>query len=175
MPQTKDEKVKLYAVIALAVVAAFIAYSRFGPKRGGASKSEAKTRAAGSSFIIPKLPVWLADFNSPLQVERAPYAPPSRDLFSPAASEGGKAEAPTAAPEEADKPEPKDEVAVQAEPALPRLSAVMMGSGGALAVIDGEILRVGHTIGAYTIEEIKRKHVILRDGKQRIMLKVGGQ
>lgn len=173
MAQTDSEKVKIYVVIALLIVAGFVAYWRFGPKKGQPSGAKAGATGAGSSFVIPELPAWLADFDSPLTTDRAPYAPPSRDIFKPA-NEAPASEKPTHANTSRVPRSDKPEVVTEKE-ALPQLSAVMMGAGEGLAVIDGEIFRVGESVGEYIVESIQRKRVVLRKGETQITLTIGAR
>ena len=53
------------------------------------------------------------------------------------------------------------------------LEGIMLGEGGtSIAVINGEILRVGETMGVFEVKAIRSNMVILQKGQERYTLKL---
>jgi hypothetical protein len=160
MTSGSDEKIKLYAVIGLLIVAALVGYFRFGrkPKATVRAAPDAAPVAAGALFDIPALPDWLGGDPLVLEAADALYVPPTRDLFAPHYAlpdgEGGPDGSPAAGT------------------GRPRLSAVMMGGQGAVAVINGQVLRVGESLGDYRVVDIQRGVAVLQAGTKRLVLRV---
>jgi len=159
MNSKSSEKIKLYAVIGLSIIAVIMAYVRFGPKPSRSSEPTIESAVVESAYGIPELPDWLAHAPTAIAAERLPDSSPIRDLFAPAE------EAPVAS-----TTRPPRSAGLDGQPFL---SAIMTGRQGALAVIDENILRVGEQIGKYTVAEIGRRHVVLRDGDTSLVLQVG--
>ena len=163
--QSQSEQIKFYVVIVLSIVAAVMAYFRFTDKpRPDAARADSPPAAA--LYDIPELPGWISsnaplmtvDSLPPVTVDSLPYTPPRRDIFAPVAETPPK----TAAHHE------KTRV-----PIAPRLSGIMQGVQGSQAIIDGKIVRVGGSVGEYTVSEISPRAVILTSPTDRLVLTVG--
>jgi hypothetical protein len=150
-----DDKVKLYAVIGLVVVAGIIAYFRFFNKPAK-SRPAPGQETSQVAYEIPALPDWLARDETVAARVRPAYAPPVRDIFTPAPD-------PKVDPEPEPEPEPEP-------PGPPKLTAVMMQGQEALAVISGQIVRKGEKIDDYTVLAIGRRRAVLEKGGVRIVL-----
>ena len=155
MANTSKEKIKLYVVIGLSVVAALLAYIRFVRKPTQGPGSRPAPGVAESVYEIPELPAWLSG-DSPLRLaESFPYRRPPRDIFAPADAASGKRR-----------------LAGENGGRL-RLSAVMMGPQGRLAVINNQVFGVGQHLGAYTVAEIGEREVVLLKGSTKLVLMMG--
>lgn len=168
MTKTGNEKTKIYAVIALLFVAAIIAYFRFGHKLRQPEGKRDVSNTEQSGFTIPELPPWLSDLDTPLTTTRAPYTKPSRDIFAPERETPSTDGATRDSAATAQKTHEAKE-----DQANPQLSAIMMGASGGLAVIDGEVLRIGETVKGYTVAEIRKNSVLLRKGEVTFVLNIG--
>lgn len=151
--QAKNEQIKLYAVIGLAIVAAVLAWFRFGGRLRASAPPTGEV-AMADSFLIPDLPPWIDSLSE--SVAAASYAPPARDIF---------VRVPEAIPEKRAPVEDPDEPS-----GPPRLGGIMQGARERLAVIDGKIVRVGDRVGAYTVREISRLGVVLTSAEGRLTL-----
>ncbi len=152
------EKIKLYIVIGLSCVAAVMAYFTFVRKPDKAGPV-AESGAADSMYEIPVLPDWLDEAAPTPELARSTYRAPSRSLFAPI-------------PDAPRKPvSPQRKFVPFMGP--PRLTAIMTGRMGAVAVINGTIMKEGQSIGEYTITEIGHDHAVLVQGESRLVLKVG--
>ncbi len=157
--QAQPEKIKVYIVIVLLIVAAIMAYFRFFSK-SRTSVSQTVSASAADLYDIPRIPAQMSEVFSPAADEKAPYAPPRRDIFAPMAA---------APPELVDTLDTTNRVADR----RPNLSGIMHGAHGTQAIIDGKIVRVGETVGGYTVSEIGQRQVILTSPTERLVLTVG--
>ncbi len=157
--QAQPEKIKIYIVIVLLIVATIMAYFRFFGK-SRTSASQAINASAADLYDIPEIPAQMRAAFSPATDETAPYEPPRRDIFAPMAA---------APPELVDSLDTPHRVADR----RPNLSGIMRGAHGSQAIIDGNIVRVGETIGGYTVSEISQHQVILTSPTERLVLTVG--
>lgn len=159
MGNMSKQRIELIAVIALAVVAAVIAYFRFVRKPASQPPSGIPGAVEASGHEIPELPDWLLGADSADFRQRPPYARPARDLFAPVEETSVHQPEPTPTPSSIDVP--------------PVLTAVMRGAQGTLAVISDKVVGVGDKIGKYTVVEIGRQHAVLLSGDTRSLLQLG--
>ncbi len=157
--QAQTEKIKIYVVIVLLIVAAIMAYFRFFGK-SRTSASQTISASAADLYDIPKIPAQRSAAFSPAADETAPYAPLRRDIFAPMA---------VAPPGLVDRLDTPHRVADR----RPSLSGIMQGAKGAQAIIDGKIMSVGENVGGYTVSEISQRGVILTSPTERLVLTVG--
>jgi len=156
MDSLSKGKIELIAVIALACIAAVVAYLRFGRGSGTDSPAETVETTLESGYEIPSLPDWLADADADLLYERPAYVPPARDLFAPVVEEPS--------PEPEPRPEPR------LEKAVPVLSGIMRSTQGAVAVINDRLVAPGDSVGEYSVVEIRETEVVLQRGDERHVL-----
>jgi hypothetical protein len=150
MSRMPKQKVELIAVIALVLIAAAVAYFRFGRKASHRPRPNAATVVVldETDTVIPDVPDWIDKVSSADFQPRPAYTPPPRDIFEPV---------------------DRTQVISDREPAggtvamtrIFRLSGTMRGAEGILAVINGKIVSTGETIGKYTVGEIEGNSVIL--------------
>lgn len=148
MSKPSKQNIEKISVAALLVVAAAIAYIQFGPKPEKDKRPKASPVAAQGDIEIPDVPEWIADGDA-MQFEKRPeYAPPPFDIFEPVAHAPAQNTA-----------QQYGELAA-ATPVF-ALSGTMRGAEGILAVINGDIVSTGETIGKYTVGEIEDDSVTL--------------
>jgi len=155
--KTKGEKIKLYLVLSLAVVAAIVAYFRFFHKKGPSAlptmSTVGTTGRAPADLEVPKI-----DFKSMSpkklknSVDRIRKAVEIRDLFSPLTDPDQDA---------ARAKEPKEEPV----PTF-ALSGTILGGGSPIAIINNQFLRLGDEIQGFKVQKIEKNRVQLnRDGR----------
>jgi hypothetical protein len=153
---TRNERNKLYLVGALAVVAAIMAYVRFGHHRHASAAPRDDRPDDAELYAIPALPEWLGDRTPVKLAGPQPYVPPRRDLFAPEPAPGARA---GAASEEALAAGPK-----------PVLNGIMLGAQDPQAVVDGKVVHVGNRVGRYTVAAIGPREVVLTVATNRLVL-----
>jgi hypothetical protein len=158
MDKTNKKQVEFYAVVALVIVAAIVAYFRFFRRPTGAPRVDSDDAIAESTLEIPELPGWVADGAVVASQERPAYTPPPRDLFA------------RAIVKETSSGEPDP---VRRSPdGLPVLTGTMQGKGGrVLAIVNGQIIGVGGKVDGYTVTRIKEGEVVLERGDKRKVVK----
>ena len=108
----------------------------------------------------------------PEPTESAPAKPP--DAAAPTEAEP-KPQPPS--PAEAPAPEPKPAPEKKAPPAPPdtsgfKISSIMVGPRGGTAIINGQSIQVGETIGGAKVLEITRREVLVEIAGQRVALRM---
>ena len=162
MSKSKKERIQLYAVSALSLVLAVMAYFRFFRKPvNPIAAGHQGTEVAVVECEIPALPAWLASSASVTTIGPASYKPLERDLFAP--------HYPPPKPKRESNPDDR----VAALPGRLRLSAVMEGAKASIAAINGQLLRAGDKIEGYTVSAIHPRQVILKNGHDRLTLIIG--
>ena len=166
MPSETSERIKLYAVIALAIVAAAVAYFRFlhetGPKVPSppAPGPDSRAPAVTLDLELPEIDASLLE-DRRLGEKTADALPSTgiRDLFSRLTV--------------SQKPAPR-EIVRKAE--IPRASLKLKGTilGGKkpIAIINGQLLGTGDKIGGYEVLGIGKNEVLLRAGDEVLALEV---
>ena len=160
MATASKQQIELYAVIALGIVAAILAYFRFMHKPDPGVSSSGGEATAAPAYEIPALPAWLKGGSPTASVARPEYVPPSRDLFAPVE----EAPPPTVVPPREVKPRPQAD-------RVPVLSGTMKGARGAFAIINGSVVGIGDKVGKYVVTDIQRDTAVLQLGDARLVLK----
>ncbi|MDF1590181.1 MAG: hypothetical protein P1P89_01600 [Desulfobacterales bacterium] len=171
-----SEKIKLYLVIALALVAAVVAYFRFIHKR-----TEPVTPATVAGTPSPQTqfdldPAKTAQSQRP-RVSRPALTEPLRmdirDIFAPLRMP------PKPKPVVQPKPQvlskPMEKAPVVAPPAPPlnvELKGTVVGGNEPLAIINDKFVRLGEKVGDYQVVGITPSAVYLESGKHRKVLQV---
>ena len=154
----QSERIKIYVVVALSIVAAVLAYFRFfAQPRPPAPTPEADP--AEALYTIPDLSNGLKNYPSLGADGPRRYKPPSRDIFAPVEA---------AAPPESANPPGKHR-----EPEHPRLSSIMESMGRRRAIIDGKLVSEGERVGAYTVSSIGQRQVTLTSPGAQLTLTMG--
>lgn len=165
MAPRKNEKIKLYIVIGLAIVAAIVAYFRFVYTKTGADADIAGHAPGEVKFVVP--PIKKTKPGRQPQTRKMPVNTPFcmaiRDIFMPAPL-----------PVE---PKPIDPIITPVEPSpapigVLELKGTIIGGKAPMAVINNKFVRMGEKIDAYQIVKIDSNEVILRSGSDEIALHV---
>jgi len=157
MTAPKDQQVKLYIVIALAIVAMAVAYVRFF--RGSRPAPGPAAETAGAAVSSFDLDVTVPEIEPVFDGTPAPFRPVERDLFAPAPVHSAEA----AAADEPGRPGRRRTL---------KLKAVMSGSGGRMANISDRLVKEGDRLGRFTVGRISRDRVLLHEGERVYVLRV---
>ena len=162
MPVKKQERAKLYVLVALTVLMLLVGYVRFGDRKApGPSKAE-PLEAAAALLKVPAIDLDSLEQGthpaSPAEPERTAQA--IRDLFSPGNRHPVGAQG-TA-------PGPGDPVKETSF----RLRGVVAGGAAPMALINDRFVRAGDTIEGYRIARIEEKEVVLESGAQTLRLRM---
>lgn len=153
MAHMSKQKVEIIAVAVLVVIAAAVAYLRFGRKPSAAATAR-QPRMSESSLMeieVPTLPDWVKTSLDNGTTQAVSYVAPARDIFCPG--------------EEAEQ-RPGDPRRPGHTPGgLPVLTGITWGPAGGLAVLNGRVVAQGEKVGKYTVTEIAARHVVLTDGE----------
>jgi hypothetical protein len=176
---TKDERTKVYIIVALGVVFCLVGYFRFfyGSSDGTvgatqvAAPSAAAAHATAASAASPAAAPSLAPLTVPaINLPQAPHVKEPmrqamvgeavRDVFEPGKSVQRK--------------ESKPKVAAEAAPAQVQLtlSGMVYSSRNPVAIINGQFLRPGDRIGGYRVASIGPKEVYMKGDDREIVLRV---
>jgi len=163
-PQDKSKRVKNFIVVGLVIVAMIIAYFQFFHRKGRPQAGLETVPAASARIDLSQLresaqiqeskPGWSAP---------GPYHPLDRDIFAPMKRE---------VPEQAVSP---TETQVETTPPPPDLAlqGTIVTSSKRLAIINGQFLRLGDTVGEFEIVGIEKNRVLLARDDRRWELKLG--
>jgi hypothetical protein len=161
MAPKKNEKVKIYIIIGLLVVAAIVAYFSFVHKKNGAESDMAGHPPKKVNFDISQI--------QKVKPKRRPQEPglpvneflsmTIRDIFTP-----------VQLPTESDPP---IQVETAPEPiGVLELKGTIIGGKEPMAVINDKFVRMGEKIGEYQIVKIDPNEVVLRSGSHEEVLQV---
>lgn len=160
MPSQKSEKLKLYVVIGLLVVAAIVAYFRFVHKKdapGGNTTNGGLQKVKFDISLIKKTKPKTRRESTLLVNE--PFNIHIRDIFSPV-------QLPTESrPPGPVKPAPRPI-------GILKLKGTVIGGKEPVAVINDKFVRMGEKIGEYQIVRIDSNEVVLRSGSHEKVLQV---
>lgn len=149
--EKKDQKT-LMVLLALVCVAGVVAYRSFFQKKEGPRVAVA---AKAIEVNLPDTRQAIAVLRSSRPMERMPYRPVARDLFSPLIGT-----------DESGSPN----VAVQTEDLT--VEGIMLGDGEAFATINGVLYKVGDPVVGYVVASISEEHVLLRKGTEELILEL---
>ena len=161
MAPKKSEKVKLYIIIGLLVVAAIVAYFRFVHKKNGADADIASHPPKEVKFDVSQI--------QKIKPKRRPQEPrlpvneflsmSIRDIFTP-----------VQLPTESD---PLMQVEISPAPiGVLELKGTIISGNESMAVINDKFVRMGEKIGEYEIVKIDPNEVLLRSGSHEMALQV---
>jgi len=159
MPVMKTDRQRVVVLAAMIVIAALIAYFRFGrkPSKVTATTPPAETVAQVGTTDIDGL-LARAERSNPKKPEKYPAL--KRNLFVPGGRLAGLGDSADAVP--------------ISDAGIPlRVSSIMVGAGGSLATINGALLSEGQSVGGYSIDKITREFVHLRRGSRTFILTPG--
>ena len=168
MPTKRSEKVKQYLVIALAVIAALVAYFSF-------FRSGKDTPVKAAARPRPEAKVDLKKIEIPrLQGPKTIRIPSDallnfkiRDIFAAAALP------PEPEVEKKQKPAEKKNTGQKAAPTIRLdLQGTIIGGNNPLAIINNQFLGVGEKIGDYQIVAIAPNTVHLKAGRHQKVIRV---
>jgi hypothetical protein len=150
IPGNKSEQVKLSIVIALAIVAAIVAYFRFIHKGDGCNTEDVKVSHEQAQFDIPKTEKSLLKKpQQPVLLSNLTRREYIRDIF-----------APVKAPEKPAYPR-KKKALPKATGAL-QLKGTILGGKEPIAVINDKFVRTGDKVGEFQIVKILKNKVLLK-------------
>ena len=156
MTLLKSNKQRVIVLAAMIVIAALVAWLRFGRKPVAARAAATPTQAvqdAGMSDIDGLLA--RAERQRPQKPDTYPSL--ARNVFVPDGRLSGPGDAPDGAP--------------VTDAGIPlRVTSIMIGAGGSLASVNGKLLREGESVGGYTIDKITREAVLFRRGSRTVAL-----
>ena len=197
IPTMNSEKIKFYLVIALALVAAVVAYFRFIHKGTEpvtpATVAGTPATVAGTPATVAGTPATVAGTPSPqtqfdlnsvktarsqrLRVSRPALTEPLRrdirDIFAPLQLPPKPKPVVQSPPPVLSKPVEKAPVVVPPAPPLNvALRGTVVGGKEPLAIINDKFVRLGETVGEYQVVEITSSAVYLKAGKHQKVLYV---
>lgn len=164
----QQEKIKLYVVLGLLVVAAVVAYLRFFRKGSGRSPAgttadmtvELFDPAAVQSVLTEFADLGAQPAGEPVPITRNPFTPGDIVL---------SAEPP---PEQLTSEEEEDEKNIEGQEFA--LKGIIWSGGTALARINDSLVKAGESVDGYTVDRIARDRVVLTSPKGRtIVLTIG--
>lgn len=154
----KNEQVKLFIVIGLAIAAAIFAYFRFFYEKSPSSAIPGLSATPVVKLEVPKID-YPSSGKKPAQQTRensSQYAA-IRDIFSPMKL--------------LSQIQGEQEPAKKPVPAF-NLSGTILGGGAPVAIINSKFLRTGDRINDFRVVEISKNQVRLRSGDKQIVLEV---
>jgi len=157
----KNEKLKTFILIGVAVVFAVVGYFRFIYKKSAANAVKNPTIASIVRLEIPKIEIKIPEkIRTPELPASEPLAIDIRDIFkpfgqAPVKKQGSK----------------KDHVPANSISAM-TLEGTILGSGKPIAIIDDQFFGVGDRIGDYRVIRIGKNKVLLNSGSRRIELEM---
>lgn len=167
MPDQRSEKIKLYIVIVLAIVAAIFAYFRFVHKKTAPVAEQAPSPVSQNQLTIPDIRIQdaLERQRETMPVHESLRAI-ARDIFEPFRFP----EKPGPQPEEQKPEEQKPEAAEPAPSFL--LKGTIVGGGNPIAIINDQFVRTGERIGDFKVVRIRENEVLLDSGEKKIKLEM---
>jgi hypothetical protein len=160
VPSNKSEKLKLYIVIGLILVAAIVAYFRFAHKKNASDGNIAASPPQDVKFDVSQIqktkPKRLRETGLPVNESLSMNI---RDIFTPV-------QLPT---------ESKLLTPVETSPApigVLELKGTIIGGKEPMAVINDKFVRMGEKIGEYQIVKIDPNEVVLRSSSQEKVLQI---
>jgi hypothetical protein len=169
MPDSKSERIKLYIVIALAILAVIVAYFRFFYHKSPKPGTQTPSTYASGEITVPQVNYKSPpELQKPLKEKREDFRAEIRDIF-----------APPLPPKKAEKQRVTmtalsgEENSPPAEPVpVFTLGGTIIGSGKPMAIINERFLRVGELIQGYKVVSIEARRVLLVSGKNKIALEM---
>jgi len=166
-PQDKSKRVKNCIVVGLVLVAMIVAYFQFFHGKGRPQAGLEPVPAATGRIDLSQLgePARIKESRSEWSAP-GPYHPLDRDIFAPVKKEvREQSQAPTETRMETTAPPLDLALALQ---------GTIVTSSKRLAIINGQFLRLGDSVGEYEIVGIEKNRVLLAQGDRRWELKLGG-
>ena len=162
MVEQKNKQIKIYIVIALAIIFVINGYFRLIHARIKQRGSPTSPKPSLASIDIPKIQTKLQKTVKQTDSDRLIVLHSViRDIFK---------EPVMPAPE---KPEPTEEIEKTPEPPPPMtLKGTIVGGKRPIAIINGRFLRTGDMMGDYQVVEITKDIVKLSSGNNEIVLEV---
>jgi hypothetical protein len=160
MMSKKSEKVKIYLVIGLVIVAAIVAYFRFVHKKDGSDENIAASPPQAVKFDASQI-----QKTKPKTSQKTGFPADEfvnmniRDIFSPAQL----------------PPESKPPIPAEISPVsigTLELKGTIIGGDDSMAVINDRFMRNGENIGEYQIVKINANEVVLKSNNQEKVLQV---
>jgi len=176
MPDNKRDQIKMYAIIGLLVVAMIVAYFRFVHKKTDSPVVVETAPEPLAQLEVPdvKIKTIKSDKKGELHRKKS-FRPVIRDIFSPTKwPTEPKGPPPEPEPPKLTELQPKAEEPPPAEPEPPktlpppRVSGTIVGGKNPIAIIDGELYRIGDSIGEYKVVKITKHGILLDSGIEKV-------
>lgn len=181
MPATKIEHIKIYIVIALALVATIVGYFRFIHKKTTPDIGRTASIATPSQVQTPqteiKIPERKRDKQAELHMDDSQRID-IRDIFTPlhllkkAKRKPRQKKAPPPMPTKVESP-PKPKKPPPPAVML-KLNGTIVGGKNPVAIINNQFVRTGEWIGGYRVVKIDKYKVLLSSGGYQKILEVPG-
>jgi hypothetical protein len=160
MQKNPGERVRIYLVVGLALILVALAYFRFFHKKPGRKQVPVPAVASTAYSDAPEIDIGqLQTTSNAKAIVQEPRRAFIRDIFAPLISVPGAVLHPIA------QGSPKQLSSF-------KLRGVIVGGGGAIAMINDQLLRTGEWIGEYQVVRIEKKAVFLASDSERIELKL---
>jgi len=160
MAEKKYEKIKIYAVIFLAVVLAVSAYFRFLHKKATPDDDQSRTETTGIDMNVPSIDAIKSSRTKPGEPQGYEYYQAVlRDIFSPQIAPG---KAGNYLKEGNFAKSPQDL----------KLEGTIVGGKKSIAIIDGQFFREGDQISGCQLVMIGKKEVLLESDIEKFKLKL---
>lgn len=160
MQKNPGERVRIYLVVGLALILVALAYFRFFHKKPGRKQGPVPAVASTAYSDAPEIDIGQIQttgrVKSTIQEPRRAFI---RDIFAPLISVPGAVLHPI-------------EQRSSKQLSSFKLRGVIVGGGGAIAMINDQLLRTGEWIGEYQVVRIEKKAVLLASDNERIELKL---
>jgi hypothetical protein len=171
MAMQQTDRKKAAALVGLVVVAGIVAYLRFYRGRPGVSGGPGGAGVAAVGAELPPIDLEQYRIGAAETTAVGAYAPLARDLFSL----DSLARRPTGALRHV--PGPTDSLPpvrprLPSRNALPEVTGIMRRGGQAFAIINKRMVQEGEQIFGYTVREIGRTTVTLRDASGDTVIQV---
>ncbi|MFH1077010.1 MAG: hypothetical protein V1753_09310 [Pseudomonadota bacterium] len=172
MPDSKAEKIKLYAVVVLAICFFVFAYFRLFYKKTPALSSQPNDAPPSDQLAVPDIGIAEANpFPEQPTGSQEPALKPvvSRDIFEPPLVIRQPKPIPTS--QELEDLEDKKEKKEKIRPTFV-LGGVIMDEGDPMAIINNEFVRLNDVIDGYQLVSVTENSVVLREENDRVSLDV---
>jgi hypothetical protein len=160
MAEAKNNRIKVYIVIGLAVVLAISVYFRFVHGKVAAHTSQGSSEATFVQLDVPQVST-----EDPQNAQRREsfvheYLHTAiRDLFSPLNSP-------------LNQQSPSEEQGLREPSPSLKLKGTIVGGKKPIAIINDQFVRMGDRIGEYRVVRIGKKEVLLDSGNGRVVLEI---
>jgi len=163
MAQTKGERIKLYVVIALAVLMLIVAYFRFFHKKGGAVEAPPESATVVNQIVVPQVAMKISRKNlsgaSSNTAATRPFRAVSRDIFTPLERPARTG----------------DQTVEQTRTLSLKLEGIIVGAGKPLAIINDQFVGLGDRIGEFVVIGIEKQAVRLSSNSDEIILEIASE